>query len=71
MEKLNGVSAEERAVFELRYVSNPDDTSMELAQGIGLISYRYHHHGTVADTELQLVEFHPASEQANEGGTKP
>ena len=71
LENVNGVSAEERALFELRYVSNPDDTSMELAQGIGLISYRYHHHGTVADTELQLVEFHPASEHANEGGTKP
>ncbi|HVM75851.1 MAG TPA: hypothetical protein VMT75_09430 [Candidatus Saccharimonadales bacterium] len=71
LDNVSGVPVEERAVFELRYVSNPDDTSMELVQGIGLISYRYHHHGTVADTELQLVEFHPASEGASNGGTKP
>jgi len=71
LDKVNGVSPQERTVFELRYVTNPDDTSMELAQGIGILRYRYHHHGTVADTELQLVEFHPAGEKANEEGSKP
>jgi hypothetical protein len=69
LENVNGVSPGEKAVFELKYVSNPDDTSMELVKGIGLISYRYHHHGTVAETELQLVEFHPGSESGV--GTKP
>ena len=71
LSNVNGVSAEERSVFELRNVTNPDDTTMELVAGIGIVSYKYHHHGTVADTELQLVEFHPASDNANDRGTKP
>ena len=71
LENVNGVAPEERAVYELRYVSNPDDTNMELSPGIGLVSYKYHHHGTVAETDLQLVEFHPGAENAKERGTKP
>ena len=67
---VKGVSPEEKEVYELRYVSNPDDTSMELVAGVGLVGYRYRHHGTVADTELRLMEFHPASESAK-GGTRP
>jgi hypothetical protein len=70
LEKINGMPAEELEVYELRYTSNPDDTTMELVPGVGIIRYRYHHHGTVADTELQLVEFHRA-EPAGEQGTKP
>lgn len=71
LDTVKGVSADERDVFELKYVSNPDDTSMELAPGIGLVSYQYHHHGSMADTELQLVEYHPATGNANGQGTKP
>ena len=47
-------------VFLLRYATNPDDTEMELLPGVGILTYQYHHHGTVADTSLTLVEFHPA-----------
>jgi hypothetical protein len=39
--------------------------------GIGLVSYEYHHHGSVADTALQLVEFHPAPEASQVQGSKP
>ena len=70
LENVNGAPAHEVDVFEMRYASNPDDTTMELVPGMGMISYRYHHHGTVADTDLQLVEFHPA-EAAETQGTKP
>jgi len=70
LQNINGAPANAVDVFELRYVSNPDDTTMELVPGVGMISYRYHHHGTVADTNLQLVEFHPA-EGAETQGTKP
>jgi hypothetical protein len=67
LETVNGAPAREVEVFELRYVSNPDDTTMEFVPNIGMISYRYHHHGTVADTELQLVEFHPADDVEKQG----
>jgi hypothetical protein len=55
-----GVPSVERQVFQLQYRTLPDDTTMELVPGIGLVTYQYHHHGTTADTELQLTEFHPA-----------
>jgi len=49
----------------------PDDTTVELAQGIGVLRYEYHHHGTTADTELRLVEFHAAGESSEVQGSKP
>lgn len=71
LDTVKGAPAEEQDVFELKYMSNPDDTSMEWVAGIGLVSYQYHHHGSVADTELQLVEFHPASGSTEGPATKP
>ena len=71
LKSVQGAPANEQAVFQLQYRTNPDDTTMELVPGIGLLSYEYHHHGTVADTELQLVEFHPAPESADVQGPKP
>jgi hypothetical protein len=44
---------------------------MEISPGIGILSYQYHHHGTVADTSLTLVEFHPAPPSPATAGTKP
>jgi hypothetical protein len=58
-------------VFVLQYRSLPDDTTMELVPGLGLLSYEYHHHGTVADTELRLVEFHRASNPSPTSGSQP
>jgi hypothetical protein len=58
-------------VFLLRYATNPDDTEMELFPGIGILSYQYHHHGTVADSSLTLVEFHPAQTISITSGAKP
>jgi hypothetical protein len=46
----------------LRYATNPDDTEMEVSPGIGVLSYEYHHHGTVANASLTLVEFHSGNE---------
>lgn len=55
---IKGLPSQEADVFLLRYITNPDDTSIELAKGVGVLRYEYHHHGTVADTDLTLVEFH-------------
>jgi hypothetical protein len=71
LDNVKGAPAGEQEVFELKYMSNPDDTTMEWVAGIGLVAYQYHHHGSVADTELQLVEFHPVAESGEGSGTKP
>jgi hypothetical protein len=71
LDAVKGVATAEQDVFELKYITNPDDTTMELVAGLGIVSYRYHHHGTVATTELRLVEFHPAQGSAEGQGTKP
>jgi len=58
---LNGVKGLEpgkRTAFLLQYVTLPDDTELEFVPGVGFISYRYHHHGSVADTEMSLIEYH-------------
>jgi hypothetical protein len=55
-----GASAGGHTEFVLQYRTNPDDTEFNFVPEIGITKYSYHHHGTVADTELQLVEFHPA-----------
>jgi hypothetical protein len=56
---IKGLGSRPADIFLLRYATNPDDTEMQLSPGIGVVSYEYHHHGTVADTSLSLVEFHP------------
>jgi hypothetical protein len=55
---VKGVASGTHIAFEVRYSTNPDDTEIEFAPGIGITSYQYHHHGTTAETELHLVEFH-------------
>jgi hypothetical protein len=65
---LPSLSAE---VFLLQYITNPDDTEMELSPGVGILSYQYHHHGTVAETSLTLVEFHSAITLPLKSGAKP
>jgi hypothetical protein len=57
---IKGLSSRSAEVFLLRYITNPDDTEMEISPGIGILSYQYHHHGTVAETTLTLIEFHLA-----------
>ncbi|HET7108547.1 MAG TPA: hypothetical protein VFI38_17165 [Candidatus Acidoferrum sp.] len=68
---IQGLAAKSAEIFQLQYVTNPDDTGMEIAPGIGILSYQYHHHGTVAETELRLVEFHPAPATPAASGATP
>ena len=70
LDAVRGAPVDEQPVFQMEYRTLPDDTTMELVPGVGLLSYQYHHHGTVADTELQLVEFHPAPASAEVQGPK-
>ena len=68
LDEIKGLHSRSAEVFELQYITNPDDTKMEISPGIGILSYQYHHHGTVAETSLTLVEFHPAQTSP---GSKP
>jgi hypothetical protein len=68
---IKGIGGGEQTIYRLQYRTNPDDTSVELLPGVGLLSYKYHHHGTVADTELELTEYHAADQKADAGESKP
>jgi len=58
LKDVKGAPHQTREAYEIRYATNPDDITFRLVPGVGIVSYDYHHHGTVADTELKLVEFH-------------
>ncbi len=68
---VSGAPADEQPVYRMEYHTLPDDQKIEIVPGVGLLSYHYHHHGTVADTELELVEFHPAPQGSAIQGSKP
>jgi len=68
---IKGLPSQAAEVFLLRYTTNPDDTEMEISPGTGILSYQYHHHGTVANTSLALVEFHPAQAPPVTPGATP
>lgn len=56
-----GVAKRNHVEFALEYWTNPDNTRFVFVPDVGITKYEYHHHGTVADTNLDLAEFHPAA----------
>jgi len=62
LDGVKGVAAGNRLAYQVQYTTNPDDMEFDFVPGVGITSYEYHHHGTLAETELHLVEFHPAGE---------
>lgn len=68
---IKGLPARSAEVSVLQYITNPDDTEMEISPGVGILSYQYHHHGTVAETSLALEEFHLAPPPPATPGAKP
>jgi hypothetical protein len=54
-----GITPAKRTAFDVEYDSIPEDAGFEFVDGVGITSYGYHHHGSLADTEVHLVEFHP------------
>jgi hypothetical protein len=57
--RIEGATLEGRHEYALIYRTLPDHIRFTFVPGIGITTYEYHHHGTVADTELSLVNFHP------------
>jgi hypothetical protein len=60
---VKGIPAGTHVAYRVEYFTNPDDMEFDFAAGIGMVSYGYHHHGTVADTELHLIEFHEGTDK--------
>jgi hypothetical protein len=58
LNSVKGITHEPRTAYTIRYATNPDDTQIDFVPGVGITAYEYHHHGTEADTEIKLVEFH-------------
>jgi len=56
--KVKGLEPKQCQVYEISFRTNPDDTELQFLPAVGLISYQYHHHGSIADTDLKLVAFH-------------
>jgi hypothetical protein len=52
--------SESRSWYRLIHRTDPDHQIITYVPGVGIAAYSYSHHGTVAEAELQLIEFHPA-----------
>ncbi len=60
---IKGIKPGFYTAYFLLYGTNPDETRVEIVSGVGVAGYEYHHHGTIADTDLRLVEVHLAEEK--------
>jgi hypothetical protein len=58
LDSVKGLVPAKRVAYKVEYFTNPDEIEFDFVPGVGMTSYSYHHHGTIADTELHLVEFH-------------
>lgn len=52
-----GVGPAQDEAYSLIFRTNPDHVQFTFVPGVGITEYEYHHHGTVADTELSLASF--------------
>ena len=59
---VHGIPQTKLKALNLAFRTNPDDTEIKFVPGIGIMEYAYHHHGTIRETELRLVEFRRSSE---------
>ncbi|MFZ0980514.1 MAG: hypothetical protein WAN23_14025 [Candidatus Acidiferrales bacterium] len=55
---VKGVPSGKHIAYPVEYFTSPEEDEFDFVPGIGMVTYEYHHHGTTADTELHLIEFH-------------
>ncbi len=46
--------------YPLYYRTNPDQTTVYFAPGIGVVAFTYHHSGSTSDVQMALVEYQAA-----------
>jgi hypothetical protein len=70
--KVPGLKASpENTEYLLSFMSNPDTEMVTLVPGVGILSWWYQHHGTVAEASLKLLEFHaPGTTSARKPATR-
>jgi len=44
--------------FSIYNRTNPDHSIIKFIPGVGISGYEYHHHGTISDVEVRLIEYH-------------
>ncbi len=47
-----------KPAIRLTFLTAPDETTLRLIEGVGIVSYHFAHHGTVAEADVKLTEFH-------------
>jgi hypothetical protein len=57
---IRGVTGRNRRQYDIAFRTNPDHQIVTFVPGVGITRYQYTHHGTVAQTDVKLVEFHAA-----------
>lgn len=50
-------STKNGTIYQLTFKTNPDETTYEFLSRVGIVSFSYRHHGTVAEVDLRLVKF--------------
>ena len=50
--------------YELAYRTSPEHTIIDIVPGVGITRFIYVHHGSVAETDVKLIEYFPGKEIA-------
>lgn len=58
LRKVKGAPSGQHTGYSLAYRTNPDDAEVEIVSGVGVTGYWYHHHGTISEVDLYLLEVH-------------
>jgi hypothetical protein len=51
-----------RSQYTLIFQSRPDQQTVEFVPGVGITRFAYSHHGTVAEADVKLIEYHAGTE---------
>ncbi len=53
---IKGLTTASAPGYTVTYRTNPDTETVDIAEGVGIVRFRYEHHGTPAECDLRLVE---------------
>ena len=52
-----------RSAYVLSYLTLPDEETLTLVPGVGITSFAYVHHGTIAEANVHLIAYHRGGPQ--------
>ncbi|HBE18442.1 MAG TPA: hypothetical protein DEG17_24400 [Cyanobacteria bacterium UBA11149] len=63
LENIKGIEKIENVTeYELAYRTSPEYTIMDIVPGVGITRFVYVHHGSIAETDVKLIEYFPGKE---------